>query len=162
MESTPFQAPPQTIGNPDEQPRLLFGLIGGFLGMLISAAIWGVITYLTNYQIGWMAIGVGFVVGFAVKWFGRGNSVLYGLIAAVLALIGCVLGNLLFYCGIIAREYGMDFIEVLALVIADPGGIIVLLKAGFQFMDLVFYAIALYVGFRTAYTRPKRIPAPQA
>jgi len=130
--------------------------------MLLSAAIWGAITYFTNYQISWMAIGVGFVVGFGVKWLGKGSSAIFGLLAAVLALVGCLLGNLFFYCGILAREYQMGFMEVLTQVIAAPDIMVELFKVGFQIMDVLFYGLAIYVGFQVATSKPKRVAPPQA
>jgi hypothetical protein len=57
----------------EDQPNLVMGLIGGGIAMLVSAIVWGAITYFTEYQIGWMAIGVGFLVGLAIKFFGRGK-----------------------------------------------------------------------------------------
>jgi hypothetical protein len=45
----------------EDQPNLLMGLIGGGIAMLASAIVWGAVTYFTEYQIGWMAIGVGFL-----------------------------------------------------------------------------------------------------
>ena len=66
-----------TIESLDNQPSLLMGLIGGTVAMLVSAIIWGVISYVTEYQIGWMAIGVGFLVGIAVKFFGKGKRMMF-------------------------------------------------------------------------------------
>jgi hypothetical protein len=126
------------------------GLIGGGIAMLVSAIIWGAVTYFTEYQIGWMAIGVGFLVGIAVKFFGKGKTPAFGISGAVLALIGCVLGNLIFYSGFIAREEGASFLEVFLFFLFSPAALIELFTAAFDFMDILFYGLAAWVGFSTA------------
>ena len=134
----------------DYDANYILGLIGGGVAMLIGAAIWGGVTYFTQYQIGYMAIGVGFLVGIAFRFFGKGNSMIFGMSSAVLALIGCVLGNFLFYTGVIAREENVAFLEVLFFLIGNPSAVIELFTIAFDFMDLLFYALAAYVGFKTA------------
>ncbi len=138
------------IGQIDDESNLLMGLIGGFIAMLAGAIVWGAIAYFTHYQIGWIAIGVGFLVGIAVRFFGKGKSLIFGVSGAVLALIGCVLGNLIFYSGIIAREQGASFLEVFFLLLLSPAALLEVFTIAFDFMDILFYALAAYAGFSTA------------
>jgi hypothetical protein len=126
------------------------GLIGGFIAMLVSAIVWGAVTYFTEYQIGWLAVGVGFLVGVAIKFFGRGKTLIFGISGATLALIGCLLGNLMFYAGIIAREQSSSFLEVFFFFLVTPAAAIEVFTIASGFMDLVFYALAAYAGFSTA------------
>lgn len=145
---------PSALPTVDEQmdtdSNLLMGLIGGGVAMLVGAMIWGAVTYFTNYQIGWMAIGLGYLVGLAVKYFGRGKSPIFGISSAALALIGCVLGNLLFYSGLIAREEGASFMEVFFFFLLSPFAAIELFTLAFEFMDLLFYGLAAWIGYTTA------------
>lgn len=134
----------------DDQPNLLMGLIGGVIAMLVGAIIWGAVTYFTDYQIGWMAIGVGFLVGIAIKFFGRGKTAIFGISGALLALIGCLLGNLMFYSGILAREEGVSFLRVFFFLLLSPAAAIEVFSVAFSFMDILFYALAAYAGFSTA------------
>ena len=134
----------------DYDANYILGLIGGGVAMLVGAALWGAITYFTQYQIGYMSIGLGFLVGIAFRFFGKGHSLIFGLSSAVLSLIGCVLGNFLFYVGAIAREESTSFIEVLFFLITNPFSVIELFTIAFDFRDLLFYALAAYVGFRVA------------
>jgi hypothetical protein len=131
----------------EDQPNLLMGLIGGALAMLVGAIVWGAVTYFTEYQIGWMAIGVGFLVGVAIKFFGRGKTLIFGISAAALALIGCLLGNLMFYAGIIAREQSVSFLEVFFLLLTTPAAALEVFAIAFDFKDILFYALAAYAGF---------------
>ena len=149
MDSSVPSTPP-AIEQMDSDSNFIMGLIGGGVAMLVSAAIWGAVTYFTEYQIGWMAIGVGFLVGIAVKFFGKGKTPIYGISSAVLALIGCVLGNLIFYSGFIAREQGASFLEVFFYFLLTPAALIEVFSVAFEFMDIIFYGIAAWVGFSTA------------
>ncbi|MEP0806184.1 MAG: hypothetical protein HRF47_11880 [Chloroflexota bacterium] len=140
----------------ETESNLLLGLIGGGFAMLVSAIVWGAVTYFTEYQIGWMAIGVGFLVGIAVRFFGKGRSALFGIVSAALALLGCVLGNLLFYSGVIAREAGASFFEVFFFLLITPSALIEVFTLAFNFMDLLFYGLAAWVGYNAATDRRQR------
>lgn len=74
----------------------------------------------TKYQIGWMAIGVGFLVGFSVRRFGRGTAKTFGIIGAVSALPGCLLGNLLSACGFIAQSESAPVLDVVFALLGQP------------------------------------------
>lgn len=97
-----------------------------------------------------MAIGVGFLVGIAVKFFGKGKTPIYGIIGAAFALLGCALGNLLFYSGFIAKEEGAAFLEVFFFFLTTPAATIEIFSIAFEFMDILFYGLAAWVGYSTA------------
>jgi hypothetical protein len=150
MIDTSIPSTQPSIEQLDTESNLIMGLIGGALAMLVSAVIWGAIAYFTEYQIGWMAIGVGYLVGIAVKFFGKGKTMIFGISSAGLALIGCALGNLLFYSGVIAREESAPFLEVFFFFLLSPAAAVELFTVAFDFMDILFYALAAYVGFSSA------------
>jgi hypothetical protein len=134
----------------DDQPSLLMGLVGGLIAMLGGAIVWGAVTYFTQYQIGWVAIGVGFLVGVAVRFFGKGKTLIFGISSAVLALVGCALGNLMFYSGVIAREESVSVLEVFFFFLFSPTATVELFALAFEFMDVLFYGLAAYAGFNAA------------
>jgi len=151
MNDSSVPSPVPTIDNEmNDDSSLIMGLVGGGIAMLVSAAVWGAVTYFTEYQIGWMAIGVGFLVGIAVKFFGKGKTPIYGIISAGFALLGCVLGNLLFYSGFIAKEEGAAFLEVFFFFLITPAATIEIFSIAFEFMDILFYGLAAWVGYSTA------------
>ena len=141
------------IAELDFDSNLIMGLVGGVSAMLVSAAIWGGITYFTEYQISWMAIGVGLFVGFAIQKLGKGKSLIFGISGAVLSLLGCLLGNFLFYNGVIAKEWGVSFFNVLLATSFDLEAIIEIFTLTFDYRDLLFYALAAYIGFRTSMSK---------
>lgn len=123
-------------------------LVGGLLAALIGAAIWAAVTVITNFQIGFMAIGVGILAGLGVRHLGGGSGPIYGILGAVFALIGCALGNILTAIGFIAADQGVAFMEALSGF--DWSLSLDLLTATSSAMDFVFYAIAVYEGFKFA------------
>jgi hypothetical protein len=134
-----------------EQQNLPMAVVGGVVAALVGAAIWGAVTVLTKFQIGWMAVGVGFLVGYAVRIFGKGVSSSFGVVGAVCALLGCLLGNLLSACGFVSIQESIPFFQVVSLVLAKPAAISELMIATFSPMDLLFYGIAVYEGYRFAF-----------
>ena len=137
----------------EEQQNLSLAVAGGAVAAVIGAAVWAAITVATKFQIGWMAVGVGFLVGFAVQRLGKGVAKTFGLVGAVFALLGCLLGNLMSACGFLATEKSVSFLHVLVATLQNPGLAVDLLKAAFTPMDLLFYGIAVYEGYRFSFRR---------
>jgi len=128
------------------EQNLVGGMLAGVAAALAGASVWAVITVATGYQIGWMALGVGLVVGMAVRYVGKGIDRSFAVAGAVLALGGCLLGNLFTVCHFVAESEKMGFFEVLSRL--NPAIVFALLKATFTPMDLAFYAIAGYEGYK--------------
>jgi len=124
---------------------------GGLLAALVGAMLWAVITVTTNYQIGWMAVGVGFLVGGVTRMLGRGLDKSFGYLGAGLALLGCLLGNHLTNCMLIARETGLSATAVLTRL--HPAAILRLMTATFHPLDVLFYGLAVYAGYRFSFRR---------
>ncbi len=132
----------------DEQNfQLAVGI--GALAAIVSAVIWAAITIATEYQIGYMAVAVGFVVGYAVRYAGKGINQEFGVLGAILALVGCLLGNLFSQVGFAANYYEVGIFEVFSVL--SFGAIIDIMKESFTPMDLLFYGIAVYEGYKFAF-----------
>lgn len=141
----------QAMGKVKKEENFLSGIIGGIVAAIIGAILWGLISAWTEFQIGWMAVGVGALVGFAVRFFGKGVSVKFGIIGAILALLGCLAGNVLAVCIYTSKEYNMPIFEVISVLDFETIGDI--LGETFSWIDILFYAIALYEGFRFSFRR---------
>jgi len=159
-----METPNQSIPVPPLQlqgtePNLIAGAAAGGLTAVVSAVLWAGITAVTEYQIGFMAIGVGLAVGFVVRSAGGGTTVPFRLVATVLALLGCVLGNLLVGCVFYAQaeEVGiLRVLEVLDIELARD-----LLQATFQPIDLLFYGLAVWEAWRLRGTQPTPVSTEQ-
>ncbi|MBS2213659.1 hypothetical protein KEM09_19780 [Carboxylicivirga mesophila] len=134
-----------------EHQDFYYALIGGLLASLISGVLWAAITVSTQYQIGYMAIGVGLIVGFAVRFFGAGIDQKFGFLGAGLALLGCLSGNLFSEVGFYAHAESLSYIEVLSYL--NFGIIIDILVESFSPMDILFYGIAVFEGYKLAFRR---------
>ena len=132
-----------------EEQNLVMGFLYGLFAALAGAIVWAGATIATGYQIGWLAVGIGFLVGNAVRAGGKGIDQAYGIVGAVLSLFGCALGNLLAVAWFVSQEYGVPISEVLSGM--DPAMAIEMMSANFQLMDLLFYGLAVYFGYRYAF-----------
>jgi hypothetical protein len=137
-----------TLGG--DSPNLAGALLGGLVAALVGALIWAVITVTTGMRIGFMAIGVGFLVAWAVRTLGKGHDMTFGIVGGAFALLGCLLGNLLAACGIYAGQSAEPVVSVTLRVLANPSSIATILQTTFRGMDLLFYAIAVYEGYKLA------------
>jgi hypothetical protein len=87
-----------------EEQNLPLGILGGAVGAILGAILWALITILFDVQIGYMALGVGLLAGGGVRLLGKGLGKHYGVVGAVMAVLGCLLGNVLAAVGIISKE----------------------------------------------------------
>lgn len=132
-----------------DNQNVLLGAFAGATAAFAGAIAWTAVTVVTNYQIGWMAIGVGLLVAFAVRFVGRGVDTVFGVVGAVFALLGCLVGNLLTLVTVIADRENMTYLDVLSRL--TPDITIELMQTTFDPMDALFYGLALYVGYRYAF-----------
>jgi len=126
-------------------------ILGGVIGTIACALIWTLITVITKYQIGYIALGIGFVVGYLVQRLGNGNNLLFGLIGGIFSLIACVVGDLFSMIVFVADEYNESYFTILSgLSFSDC---IYILQNSIQPMSIFFYAIAGYTGFKFAFKK---------
>lgn len=124
----------------------------GALASIVGAVAWGLISVATGYQIGYMAIGVGFLVGMAMRQ-GKGVTMIFGIIGAALSLLSCVMGDFFSIIGLIAKEYDISFMETLTQI--DLKDVVSLLTDNLASMTIVFYGVALYEGYKLSFREQK-------
>jgi len=152
--STPAQSPFDSAPT----PNLALGIVAGIVGAAVGAAAWAAITMVTGYHLGLVAIAIGFIVGFAVRKLGNGSSLPFGIVGAVLAAAGCASGYVLTAVAVTATQEALPFMSLLSqLTVSDVRNVLV---SGFQPMDGLFYAIAIYEGFKVAMVKPAATHAP--
>jgi hypothetical protein len=125
--------------------NLVLGVLAGTLAGAIGAGLWAMVASLTGYEIGWLAVGVGALVGFAMRTFGQGHSAAFGIAGAGLSLLGCAVGRLLAVCVVVAQHFEVPVSEVWANIDAAQ-----VFAETFSPVDLIFIFIALSVGYRAS------------
>ena len=133
------------------EQKLLRGSLAGFAAAVVGAVIWAAISLATNYQIGWMAVGIGLMVGFAIRYAGKGIDKIFGIVGALLALLGCVLGNILTVIGLVANSAELTYFDTLTML--DYSMLPYLMKETFNPIDVLFYGIAIYEGYKFSIRR---------
>lgn len=138
---------------------LITGTIGGIVTATACSVIWAVITIVSGHQFAILAIGIGFLIAMAIVAFsGKNANPTTGIIAGVLALLSIVFGNLIHLAVELSNFSGtpgsdmdkLSYFESLGIILKNPSFALGLLKETFQPIDVLFYAIAVWVGFRTA------------
>ena len=124
-------------------------IAAGALVGIVGAVLWAAITAATNYQIGYMALAIGAGVGFAVRYGGKGIDPVFGFAGAGLAILSCVLGNFLSVMVVLADSEGMGYVEI--LLAFDYSYFFDLMAETFSPMDLLFYGIAGWEGYKFAF-----------
>jgi len=132
-----------------EEQNLLMGSLSGLFAAIVGAGVWAAVTVATEYQIGWMAVGIGFLVGYAMRLAGKGIAPVFGAVSAVLSLLGCAVGNLLTFIWLIASTEGLPFMEIASQL--NSAIVIEILTSSFEAMDILFYGLAAYFGYKTAF-----------
>ncbi|GHV34225.1 hypothetical protein FACS1894178_1320 [Bacteroidia bacterium] len=151
VESNAF---PTELHEAKDKQNLPVAVVSGIVSGLLCAALWAVITVFTGYQIGYMAIGVGVAVGFVVRIFGKGNTKIFGVAAALIALVSCLLGDYLSIIGIVSHEYSISFFDV--LFAAPVSDVFSDMFAGNFVISLLFYVIAVSTGYKLAVKNEKK------
>ena len=126
--------------------NLPLGFMAGLVAAVVGAGLWALITLATNHQIAWMAVGVGFLVGWAIRVAGKGRHTVFGVVGATLAVGGCATGNLLVVIVLAARQFGLPLQDLFARL--TPDVVYNLMHMSFRPMHLFYYAVAIYEGYR--------------
>ena len=87
MDST-FRSEPSTVGMPTTS------FAAALIAAAIGAFVWGAIAYFTGYEVGYVAWGLGGMVGWAMAKFG-GRGTACAVTAAVLSVVGIACGKLI-------------------------------------------------------------------
>ncbi|MDR2916216.1 MAG: hypothetical protein LBV74_15560 [Tannerella sp.] len=135
------------------EQSLPYGIFFGITAAVISSLLWATITVLTGYQIGYMALAVGFIVGYGVRVGGKGIDPIFGIIGAVLALLGCLAGNLFSKIAYIVNYTDIEYYEIFANMKLSM--MIDIIAETSEPIDLLFYGIAIYEGYRFSFRKYK-------
>jgi hypothetical protein len=130
---------------PASANNILGGLLAGIVAAVLATALWYAVVVVSHYQLGIVAIVVGFLVGQAVVLgaSNRGSIALVG-ISVVLTVLALVISEYLIIANFVGQELG-ETIEV----IQPPGFVleVVIESVKADPLTLAFWAIALFQAF---------------
>jgi hypothetical protein len=129
--------------------NLGLGIVGGLLGALLGAVIWIVVAFVTNYELGLIAILVGFLAGFGVRQLGKGVDPVFGVMGAVLALVGSLVGSIGATYFIIVKEGSVELANRLFLEVW---------QSDLKPLNFAFAALAVVFGYIAAMQNAPKKP----
>ena len=139
--AVPAPAPAQ----PASMSDMLGGLLAGIVAAVLATAIWYGVVAATHFQVGIVAIAVGFVVGQGVVLGARRHtSIALVAISVVLTLLALVVSEYLIVAHFASQELGF------AVELVQPPDFVVGVVSdslGADPLTLVFWAIALFQAF---------------
>lgn len=123
------------------------GIVAALVAALVAAAAYGGIMNAIEREIGYAAVGVGAIVGFAAGKLGGRNPVL-PVVGAVLSVVSVFVGELFFYALVLAGASGVGVGDVLSTV--GVSGLVDIWKEDADIMNFLFLALGAFAGFSTA------------
>lgn len=137
----------------ERDQNMVGGLLGGLAAAAIGATAWALITIATEREFALVAIGIGFLVGYGVRITGKGVTTRFGVMGAAFAFLGCMIGKLMAIAIVMSKVLQVPFADVMTAMITNPAEVTEGLVATFHPLDLLFYGIALYEGYRFSFRR---------
>ncbi|MEU1433420.1 hypothetical protein ACFYPA_23885 [Streptomyces sp. NPDC005775] len=122
------------------------GVLVAFVAALVAAGIYGGIIGATEHEIGYAAVGVGALVGFAAGKLGGRNPAL-PVISGVFALLGVYLGQLLGAAILLSDIVPLSVTEIFFDHFSDLN---TAWKEEIDFIGALFFVVAAVVAFSTA------------
>jgi hypothetical protein len=151
---------PQNVTEPSES--LVRALGGGLIAAIVGGVAWGLIVKLSDYEVGFVAWGIGFLVGTAVVLASGGaKGRQLQITAVVLALVGILIGKYLGYA-LIVQEEAESFGASIGLVSGDMFRLFREdIDAIFGLFDLLWVGLAVFSAWRIPQVEePELAPGP--
>lgn len=136
------------LQNIRDNQNVMLGILGGAAGALLGAVVWAIVAAYAHLNIGFIAILVGFSAGYGVRYLGKGIDRQFGIVGAVCAAVGVAAGNILATSIATANHYNTKVLSVIGSLNLDI--MKEMLIADFSPIDLFFYGIALWAGYKYA------------
>jgi|ERR1700677_1017650 len=145
--SDPFARTVTVDGVRGHGDNLLLALLAGLIAAIIGAAVWTAITVATNMHLGIVAIGVGALVGFAIRIAGNGTTIIYGILGALFTAASCISGEVLAVI-LQGTSASNDFWAVASHV--NYSDLLTTIVSQASVMTYVIYGIGIFEGYKFA------------
>ncbi len=130
----------------------------GALAAALGLGAWLVLTWQTGAIFSPMALVIGYLVGYSVRWAGQGSSPGFGIVAAFLTAAASLAALALSVAILVAQQEEIPFGE--ALEGLEPGLLFEMLSQVVSPLTIVIVLFALYESYRVAISvrRPVELP----
>jgi len=91
-------------------------IMAGLIAIIIFCMLWIALTSISNRVFPWMTVLLGAMLGFAVRRAGRGIDWRFPTLAAVLAVLGAFLGNVVVAAAYTAETFDTGTFQILSAV----------------------------------------------
>jgi hypothetical protein len=133
------------------EQNLGLGIAAAAGAALVGALIWMGITVTTEMHVGYVALGVGAGVGYAVRYAGKGVTKIFGVIGAGFTLLGCLAGEICAQIQLAAGAANASFFQVLPNV--DFSAVAENIAEHSSPITLFIYAIGIYEGYKFSFRK---------
>ncbi|HTS16299.1 MAG TPA: hypothetical protein VMP11_01880 [Verrucomicrobiae bacterium] len=125
------------------EQNLPLAIIAGSIAALAGSTLWALVSLTTGWRFGIIAIFVGTLVGWAVRYFGKGVTLAFPVAGAVLAVLGCALGELLSACAAYSFMHETEAVTVFLHLLSRPQAALRTLFLIAGPLDGLFYIVAV-------------------
>lgn len=91
-------------------------IVAGMIAVIAFSLFWVTLTDITNRVFPWMTVVLGFLLGHFVRMAGRGTDWRFPLIAAIMALGGSLVANIVVAASVTAEGFGTGTLQILQAV----------------------------------------------
>lgn len=143
-----IEVPAAAPAQPASMSDVIGGLLAGIVAAVLATAVWYGVVAATQFQVGIVAIAVGFIVGQGVVLGARRHtSVALVAISVVLTLLALVVSEYLIVAHFVGQELAAQGVSIEILQPPDFVLGVVADSLGADPLTLVFWAIALFQAF---------------
>ena len=135
---------------------VLFSIVAGVLASFVASIVYALYPFLFGIQLEFLAIGVGFIVGFTISKFSGRKSWVLGIFGAILSLASCILGDVLSAIAIYSYQNNAPFFEIITSLNFSKITNILFQIIGME--NILFYLMAMLIGYGFSASPP--LPAP--
>jgi len=91
-------------------------VVASLITIIMFCVVWISLSSLTNRVFPWMTVVLGVAIGLLVRRTGKGVDWRFPTLAAVMAIIGSIIGNIVLAASTTAAEYGTGTLQILQAV----------------------------------------------
>jgi hypothetical protein len=91
-------------------------IVVGIISVIVFSLLWITLTELTNRVFPWLTVVLGFLIGQSIRLAGRGTDWRFPAIAALMALVGSLVANVVVAASVTAEGYDTGTLQILQAV----------------------------------------------